>query len=148
MERFQSVSGETMQWVYIAVVVVLVALVFGLSWRRRDDDAQSVFNTMAWFEDWGLGAIYQILVIMGVFGMAWVGWRLPAEIESYAAGGFSSPNAFPLTGNWVARLGQVIGATGFAVIAMRSMRYVVPVIGVMLLCVAVFSAISYVAAAI
>lgn len=82
----------------------------------------------------GTGAILHLLVILGTALAGLVGWRIPAEIERiYGDGagfGLIFPNVeMPGTG----RLAQVVGVVCFALIALRLLRLIIPMMAFVLL---------------
>ncbi len=133
MEWLRSLSESQLQWGYIVITAVLLGLIWFLGRNRLADDSDNLINILDWFELRGLGTLFHILVLMGALGLAWIGWRLPAEIESFASGNRAMlSEAFPLTDVFIARFAQVFGAICYALIALRSMRYVVPIMAILI----------------
>lgn len=132
MDWMQSFTIDQLQWGYIVVVILLAALIVFIGWRRRDVDANAVAQLIDWFEIRGIGTVYQLVVLVGTFCLAWIGWRLPAEIENFYQGIAPHLEAFPRAETITGRLAQCVGAAGFTLIALRSMRYIVPIVSGML----------------
>ncbi len=144
MNWLQSLNIDQLQWGYIVIVILVTSFVVAIAWRRNLADAEGVAILIEWFEIRGLGTIYQLLVFIGIFCIAWVGWRLPADIENLSRDLGANLEAFPRAGTMAGRLAQVVGALGFSIIAMRSIRFVVPVVGGMLVVLLILLAYHYV----
>ncbi len=133
MEWLRSLGESQLQWGYIVITAILLGLIWFLGRNRLAEDSDNLINILDWFELRGLGTLFHILVLLGAMGLAWIGWRLPAEIESFASGerGMLS-DPFPLTQLFIARVAQIFGAICYALIALRSMRYVVPIMAILI----------------
>ena len=93
----------------------------------------------------GLGALLHMLVILGTATAALIGWRIPAEIERLYGDGAGFGLIFPnVTMPMLGRAAQVIGALTFALIALRLLRLIVPLMSILLILLGVVLAIEYV----
>ncbi len=93
----------------------------------------------------GASAILVLLVLLGTAICALIGWRIPQEIERiFGDGGtFSlifSDSEVPALG----RLAQVIGAATFGACALRTLRFLVPVMILALVTLLVVLSVQYV----
>ena len=90
----------------------------------------------------GIGAIMHFLILAGMATAGLVGWRIPAEIERLYGDGAGFGLFFPnVTMPTIGKLAQVIGALTFALVALRLLRLIVPLmtfaLGVTLLALSV-----------
>ena len=98
--------------------------------RRRATEATA--KGRAWMEGPGPGAVIHMLVFVGTATAALIGWRIPAEIERLYGDGAGFGLIFPnVTMPMIGRLAQVIGALTFAIVALRCLKILVPVIAVL-----------------
>ena len=93
----------------------------------------------------GLGAMLHMLVILGTVTAGLIGWRIPAEIERIYGDGAGFGLIFPnVTMPTLGKAAQVLGAFTFALIALRLLRLIVPLMSVLLILLAVVLAVEYV----
>ena len=93
----------------------------------------------------GLGTILHMLVILGTATAGLIGWRIPAEIERIYGDGAGFGLIFPnVTMPMIGKAAQVIGAFTFALIALRLLRLIVPLMSVILILLTIVLAIEYV----
>ena len=86
-----------------------------------------------------------LLVFGGTATAALIGWRIPAEIERLYGDGAGFGLIFPnVTMPMLGRAAQVIGALTFALIALRLLRLIVPLMSILLILLGVVLAIEYV----
>jgi len=93
----------------------------------------------------GLGAMLHLLVILGTVTAGLIGWRIPAEIERIYGDGAGFGLIFPnVTMPTLGKAAQVIGAFTFALIALRLLRLIVPLMSLLLIALAGVLALEYV----
>lgn len=100
----------------------------------KDKALQMNMRLDRYLEGPGTGAVLHLLVILGTALAGLIGWRIPAEIERiYGDGagfGLIFPNVeMPGTG----RLAQVVGVVCFALIALRLLRLIIPMMAFVVL---------------
>ena len=93
----------------------------------------------------GPGAILRLLVFAGTAVAALIGWRIPAEIERLYGDGAGFGLIFPnVTMPPLGRFAQVLGALTFALIALRLLRFLIPIMALALVLGLSILAIQYV----
>jgi len=105
-----------------------------------DDDLQP----LSFFERPDRGLIIFAFGTLAIFIAAYLGWRLPADIQRFMAG-----DGFRILGSDIAigplaRAGQVIGATCFVLVALRMMRLSLILAFAVTLMALAFAAYTYV----
>lgn len=116
---------------------------------RHDGDAHHDRSLLPGFlrniDGPGLGAMIHMLVIVGTATAGLIGWRIPAEIERIYGDGAGFGLIFPnVTMPTIGKAAQVIGAFTFALIALRLLRLIVPLMSVILIVLTVVLATEYV----
>lgn len=102
-------------------------------------------KSRAWMEGPGPGAVLHLLVFVGTATAALIGWRIPAEIERLYGDGAGFGLIFPnVTMPTIGRLAQVIGALTFAVVTLRFLRFLIPLIAILSAIVLTILAVQYV----
>lgn len=92
-----------------------------------------------------LGAILNLLVIVGTALAMLVGWRVPAEIERIYGGGASFGLLFPhVEMTTLGRAAQVIGTVCLGLIALRLLRILVYFAAVALIGIGCVAALDYI----
>lgn len=156
---------DQMQAGYIAACLVALLVAFGgplwraVAGRRRKDPAnkdkpaasthaltEAGSHAQTWIEGAGLGALLHLLVFAGTAMAALIGWRIPAEIERLYGDGAGFGLIFPnVTMPMIGRLAQVVGALTFALIALRLLRLMIPLMAVVAATLLAIFAFQYVA---
>ena len=142
----EKIDANILFWGYIAVVLIAVLLVSKVLRRNKSSESEDRFIAMLdWFETRGFGTFFHLLVLGGVLLMALIGWRIPSEIERLYGNGASFGLIFPKVEIGVlGRAAQVIGAFGLGYIALRSMRFIVPIFTIVVLAVLIMMSVGYV----
>ncbi len=131
---------------YILLVLLLAFVVNRLSKKSKTADGDDRFLAMLdWFETNGFGTFFHILVLGGTLLLALIGWRIPAEIERIYGSGASFGLIFPKVEiGMLGRAAQVIGAFGLGFVALRAMRFFVPIITIIVLAILIAMSLGYV----
>lgn len=126
--------------VYVVALFIVVLAVTHFARERRERDADKMIDLLEWFEEFGLGAFFHVIVLFGVLSMMYVGWRVPFELAQIAEPfGEQPPDnsglaLLPSINEFVfARAAQIIGALSFGYVALRMMRFILPIIACLLL---------------
>lgn len=113
--------------------------------RLRHHAADVGAKGRAWMEGPGPGAVMHLLVFVGTATAGLIGWRIPAEIERLYGDGAGFGLIFPnVTMPMIGRLAQVVGALAFAIVALRCLRFLVPVFAVLVAIAVLLLATQYV----
>ena len=136
-------SAPMLHLIFMVVCVLLLVVVYTIPWfdlrslrqmaRRRmqralsdDDAAGGVAQAADPLDRPDLGAILNLLVIVGTGLAILVGWRVPAEIERIYGGGASFGILFPsVEMTTLGKGAQVVGAVCLGLIALRLLRLLV-----------------------
>ena len=136
-------SAPMLHLIFMVVCVLLLVVVYTVPWfdlrslrqmaRRRmqralsdDDAAGGVAQAADPLDRPDLGAILNLLVIVGTGLAILVGWRVPAEIERIYGGGASFGILFPsVEMTTLGKGAQVVGAVCLGLIALRLLRLLV-----------------------
>lgn len=119
--------------------------VAGLDDRAHQSDRQLLPLFLRNLDGPGLGAILHMLVIVGTATAGLIGWRIPAEIERIYGDGAGFGLIFPnVTMPTLGKAAQVIGAFTFALIALRLLRLIVPLMSIILLVLVSILAVEYI----
>lgn len=131
---------------YIFIVLVLALFVNRLSRGSKTSGGEDRFLSMLdWFETNGFGTFFHILVLAGTLLLALIGWRIPAELERLFGAIPDYHLIFPTVEiGMIGRAAQVIGAFGFGFVALRAMRFVVPIITIIVFCALIVMSVGYV----
>lgn len=125
----------------------------GRLFRRHDDpkpqtaphSPQPATRFWTQTETPGFGTLLHLLILISIALAGLIGWRIPAEIERIYGDGASFNLIFPnVTLSSLGKAAQVIGGITFALLALRILRYLVPLIGIALLIGLGLWAIEYV----
>ena len=123
-------SSETALSAYILGVALLLCIVYlarafdmrNLSgWTRRayGDDAPRVDI----FDRPDLAALFTLLTVVALSLAAYIGWRIPAEIERLFGARILQPGLIPgVEMSQMGRVAQVAGAIALGLIALRALR--------------------------
>ena len=110
---------------YLALCILLTVIVhsFRVFDRRAlaaelDDDLQP----LSFFERPDRGLLILFFGTLALATAAYLGWRVPAEIQRFMAGGETQLLASDMATGPLARAAQVVGAASFLLIALRLMR--------------------------
>ena len=138
-----------MQVGYIGFCLILLFSIYWAPNRAREDELRDPVATRRWqmeeeaakrrrpglrvprifghLEGPGVGAVMHFMIIVGMLTSALIGWRIPAEIERIYGDGAGFGLFFPnVTMPTIGKLAQVIGALTFALVALRLLRLIVP----------------------
>ena len=136
-------SAPMLHLIFMVICVLLLVVVYTVPWfdlrslrqmaRRRmqralsdDDAAGGVAQAADPLDRPDLGAILNLLVIVGTGLAILVGWRVPAEIERIYGGGASFGILFPsVEMTTLGKGAQVVGAVCLGLIALRLLRLLV-----------------------
>ena len=143
---FESLGVNVVFGGYIFIVLVLAFIVNRISKRSKTEDGDDRFLAMLdWFETNGFGTFFHILVLGGTLLLALIGWRIPAEIERIYGAGASFGLIFPKVEiGMVGRAAQVIGAFGLGFVALRAMRFFVPIITILVFAILIAMSVGYI----
>ena len=110
---------------YLALCILLAVIVhsFRIFDRRAlaaelDDDLQP----LSFFERPDRGLLILLFGVVALATSAYLGWRLPAEIQRFMQGNEVLALGSDIASGPLARAAQVVGACSFLLIALRLMR--------------------------
>lgn len=144
MQQDVVLSAPALHLVFMATCVVLLIVVYAVPWfdlrslrrlaarriRKSSIDEDKVEGSDGIvadvFDRPDLGAILNLLVILGTGLAMLIGWRVPAEIERIYGAGASFGLLFPsVEMTTLGKGAQVVGATCLGLIALRLLRLLV-----------------------
>ena len=153
-------TAPTLQLGFIALCLVLLVVVYSVPFldlrslrrmaMRRRAAAEQSGQGAGWhapdlLDRPDLGALLNLLVIVGTGLAMLVGWRVPAEIERIYGAGASFGLLFPhVEMTTLGRGAQVIGAVCLGLVALRLLRILVYFAAAALIGVGCLAAVEYV----
>lgn len=144
----QSVTSEMLLAAYLAFCILTTVIVYSfraLDHRPLSSGHDDDYEPVGFFERPDRAIIMLTFGILGVAFLAYLGWRLPQEIQRIAEGQ-SSFRLFTAVVNLdsLGRGAQVVGAVSFGLIALRLMRFSMMLAFVVTMLALAFAAYGYV----
>jgi len=112
-------AGYLALCIFITVVIHSFRIFDG---RALAAELDNKMQPLSFFERPDRGLLIVILGFIALIGAAYLGWRLPADIQRFLAGGGVQLFGSDIASGALARAAQVVGATCFPLIALRLMR--------------------------
>ncbi len=109
---------------YLASCIFLTVIVHGFSFfdrRALASELDENLNPLSFFERPDRGLVILFFGALSLVVAAYIGWRLPAEIQQIM-GGAGQVSVSDIAEGPLARAAQVVGAVSFLLIALRLMR--------------------------